>query len=55
MPIANIWAGQTEAGFSGFLGLGLGREGDPPCQGSVEERRDAMPEKNAGQRGMVPM
>ena len=28
---------------------------DRPGGDSVEERRDTMPEKSAGQRGMVPM
>jgi hypothetical protein len=27
-------------------------EGDPPWTESVEERRNAMPENNAGQRGI---
>lgn len=28
--------------------------GDMPGEESVEERRDAMPEKSTGQRGMAP-
>jgi hypothetical protein len=33
MWTANGWAGQTEAGLSGFLGWGQGEEEekDPPC------------------------
>lgn len=30
-------------------------EGDPPRPESMEERRDVMPEKNAGQRNMATM
>ena len=30
-------------------------EGDPSCQQSVEERRDTMPEKKAGERGIATM
>lgn len=39
-------------------GLGTGRrkeKGDPPCQESVKERTDALPEKSAGQRGIGTM
>jgi hypothetical protein len=45
-------------GILGFSGLGPGgeKEGeDPGCQKSVEEKRDAMLEKRAEQRGMATM
>ena len=56
MSAAKSWAGQIEAGTLGFPGLGQGgEEGDPPCPESVEGRRDAMPEKSAGQGGIATM
>jgi hypothetical protein len=57
MPTANSWEGQTEAGFgiSGAWDREWKEEGDPPCLGSVEEKRDTLPEKSAGQTGMAAM
>jgi hypothetical protein len=44
---------------AGFRSPGLEtmkkERGDLPCQESVEETGDTMPEKSAGQRGMVAM
>jgi hypothetical protein len=58
MPTVNSWGDQTEVGFLGCPGLRLGREEegrDQPSWESMEERRDAMAEKRAGQRGMATM
>ena len=41
-------------GLLGFLGLGQRGEGDL-CLGSVEERRDIIPVKSAGERSMATM
>ena len=37
------------------MGQGAAREGDPPCWESVEKKRDAMPKKCSGQRGIATM
>jgi hypothetical protein len=57
MPTANSWQGQTEAGFWNFPELGTRREGkeNPPCWESVEERRNTIPEKSAGQKDMADL
>jgi hypothetical protein len=54
---ANVWGVHTEAGFEDSWTWDLEEKeiGDPPCKECVEERRDTMPEKSAGQRGMVTM
>lgn len=57
MPISNNWGGEPEAGFLGFYWAWdqEEEEGDQSCQKSVEERRDAMSEKSAEQRGIATM
>jgi hypothetical protein len=58
MPTASSWGRQRQDFSISWVRFRTGREGeggDSPCWGYMEDRRDSIPEKTGGQRGIAAM